>query len=387
MESIPISFPVRFFQPKGCQPASGAIMRSQFFVSCCFAFAVFSASAQTPVSIAIPPDNSYLTWVGRYDSRDMVHPRLAYPGTGVQFRFRGTGANLRIASTTATSALTVVIDHGEPQLRVLKQGENDVELLTTADPGPHTVEVYKRTETWQGIVTIEGVDLAPASELVPSEPLPVRKLIFIGDSVTCGANIDLNATCTQAPQLPANNAYASYGMLLARRLDAQTQLVCYGGRGLERDYRGLTIADNVVNAPDFLSLAIASDEPTGRVSWDSARYQPDAIFISLGTNDFNLEAKKPLDEKKWVAEYVAFLHQVRTSYPRALIFVTEGAIVINPLLRQMVQRAAAVSLDSHVIYTPSQHYPGNGCDGHPTRVQHAHMADDFEPVFRRALGW
>jgi lysophospholipase L1-like esterase len=193
--------------------------------------------------------------------------------------------------------------------------------------------------------------------------------------------------CTHDPQLPDINAYESYGMLLGRRLDADTQLVCYGGRGIERDYRGLTIADNVVNAPDFLPLAIPSDKPESRVPWNPARFQPDAIFISLGTNDFNLEKTKPLDENKWVGEYIAFLRDVRSKYPHALIFVTEGAIVTDPLLRRMVQRAAAESLDSRVLYTPSEHYPGNGCNGHPTGIQHQHMADDFEPVFRRALNW
>ena len=67
-----------------------------------------------------------------------------------------------------------------------------------------------------------------------------------------------------------------------------------------------------------------------------------------------------------VAEYVAVLHQVLASYPLALVLVTEGAIVTNPLLARMVQRAAAESLDSRVIYTPSRHYPWNGCNGHPT---------------------
>jgi hypothetical protein len=101
----------------------------------------------------------------------------------------------------------------------------------------------------------------------------------------------------------------------------------------------------------------------------------------------NLEKTKPLDEAAWVAAYVEFLHKVRGLYPGSLIFITEGSIVTDPLLARMVQRAAAESLDSRVIYVSSQHYPGNGCNGHPTGIQHRHMADDFEPVLRRALNW
>lgn len=345
------------------------------------------ASAQPESSPVIPMNDPHVRLLGRSDDRDPAHPRLAYPATGLEFRFRGTSAQLQLTADSATSALTIVVDHGAPTLRLLTGGDNNVTIAAPIDDGPHTVQVYKRTETWQGILTLNALTLSPGGVLLDPAPAPVRKLMFIGDSVTCGVGIDNNPQCTHNPQLPDINAYESYGMLLGRRLDADTQLVCYGGRGIERDYRGLGIHDDVVNAPDFLPLAIPSDKPEGRVAWNAARFQPDAIFISLGTNDFNLEKTKPLDENKWVGEYIAFLRDVRSKYPHALIFVTEGAIVTDPLLRRMVQRAATESLDSRVLYTPSQHYPGNGCNGHPTGIQHQHMADDFEPVFRRALNW
>lgn len=347
------------------------------------AAAVLHAQSVTPIQINDP----HLRLIGRADDRDPAHPRLAYPATGLEFRFKGTSAELQLAADTPNSALTVVIDHGQPALKLLAKGDNTVTLAANLDDFAHTVQIYKRTETWQGILTLNGLTLSPGATLLDLPPQPTRKLMFVGDSVTCGVGIDNNAQCTHDPQLPDINAYESYGMLLGRRLDADTQLVCYGGRGLERDYRGLTIADNVVNIPQFLTLAIPSDKPEGRVPYDPARFQPDAIFISVGTNDMNLESTKPLDEPAWVAEYVALLHRVRRNYPSALIFATEGAIVTNPKLARMIQRAAAESLDARVIYTPSQHYPGNGCNGHPTGPQHQHMADDLEPVLRRALHW
>lgn len=351
-----------------------------------------AAAPQAPASQAaappqVPMNDPHLRLVGRYDDRDPQHPRLAYPATGLEFRCMCTSATLQLDADTGNSALTVVIDDEAPQLKLLAKGDNSVEIAMPIDNGPHMVEVYKRTETWQGIVRLDALTLSAGGELLDLPPLPVRKLMFVGDSVTCGVGIGNNAQCTHDPNLPDINAYESYGMLLGRRLDAETQLVCYGGRGIERDYRGLGIADNVLNAPDFLPLAIPSDKPQGRVPWDAARFQPDAIFVSLGTNDMNLEKTKPLDENRWVSEYVAFLHQVRAAYPHSVVFVTEGAIVTDPLLARMVQRAAAESLDSRVIYTPSRHYPGNGCNGHPTFIQHRHMADDFEPVLRQTLHW
>jgi hypothetical protein len=39
----------------------------------------------------------------------------------------------------------------------------------------------------------------------------------------------------------------------------------------------------------------------------------------------------------------------------------------------------------HVV--PSNHYPGDAANAHPTGEQHAAMARDFEPVVRRVTGW
>jgi lysophospholipase L1-like esterase len=335
----------------------------------------------------VPINDPHLRLIGRTVDRDPAHPRLAYPATGLEFRFKGTSATLQLTADTPNSALTIVIDHKAPALAILKPGANAVSLGADLDDFAHTIQIYKRTETWQGILILDGLTLSPGATLLDLPPLPHRKLMFVGDSVTCGVGIDNNAQCSHDPQLPDINAYESYGMLLGRRLDADTQLVCYGGRGLIRDYRGFGIADNVVNIPQFLTLAIPSDKPEGRADWDAARFQPDAIFMSIGTNDMNLEKTNPLDEPAWVASYVDFLHKVRSLYPHALIFVTNGAINTDPLLARMVQRAAARSLDSRVIYAPSQHYPGLPCNGHPTGIQHRHMADDFEPILRHALNW
>jgi hypothetical protein len=63
-------------------------------------------------------------------------------------------------------------------------------------------------------------------------------MMFIGDSVTCGAGIGNRADCSADPERLANDAYEACGMLLRRRLDTQSQLVCYGRRG-----SNATIAD------------------------------------------------------------------------------------------------------------------------------------------------
>lgn len=344
--------------------------------------------AQTPATERrILLSDSRIVRLGRFDGSHAEQLRFAYPGTGVRFRFHGSGAQLQVVANSETSAMTVVVDSGEPALRVLKPGENMVTLASGLDEADHTVAVYKRTETWQGIVSFTGITLDAKAELLAPPPVPTRKLMFVGDSVTCGTGVNNNVNCSNGVEDPSSDVWDAYGLRLSRRLDAETHLVCYGGRGLVRDYRGLTEADGIVNAPQFLDLAIPTDPRETRVSWDVQRFQPDAIVVSLGTNDMNLQKTKPLDEEKWVAEYVDFVKKLRGEYPKAILLLTNGAIVTDPLLEKMIRQTVEKVAEPSVRFVAGVHYPGNGCDGHPTRLQHAHMADDLEPVLRQALGW
>jgi lysophospholipase L1-like esterase len=339
------------------------------------------------LSAQILPNDDRVQLIGRIDDSNPLKPRLAYPGTEIRLRLHGAWLGISIASDSDKSALTIVIDHGTPRLKLLHVGENELNLNAVPDAGDHTFEIIKRTETWQGILTFESISLPEGATLLPAPLRTARKLMFVGDSVTCGAGVNNTANCKSDLASPANDVYNSYGLLLGRRLDAETQLVCYGGRGLVRDYRGLAIDDNVLNAPQFFTLSIPSDAPEGRVAWNAARFQPDAIVFSLGTNDFSLQKTKPLDQVRWIEAYVGLLRSARALYPKAKFVVTEGAIVTDPLLRSMLQKTVAQFGDGLVSYVASEHYPGNGCDGHPTAAQHLQMTDDFEPILRAQLGW
>jgi lysophospholipase L1-like esterase len=338
-----------------------------------------------PVQVLLSDDR--IQFIGRIDDRNPLKPRLAYPGTEIRLRLHGASMRLVLSSDSDKSALTIVVDHGAPRLQLLHAGLNDLTLSAVPAEGDHTFEIIKRTETWQGILTIESISLPADVILLPPPMRSARKLMFVGDSVTCGTGVNNNATCKSDPESPSSDVYNSYGLLLGRRLDAETHLVCYGGRGLVRDYRGLAFEDNVLNVPQFFPLAVPSDALNGRATWNASRFQPDAIVFSIGTNDFSLQTTKPLDEQQWIDAYVSFLSSARALYPQAKFLVTEGAIVTDPLLRSMLQKAVAQSADSLVSYVPSQHYPGNGCNGHPTAAQHLQMTDDFEPILRARLGW
>jgi lysophospholipase L1-like esterase len=352
--------------------------------------------ANVPVAVAPPvliaPYDSRILIIGRYDLGDPEHPRLAYPGTSIRLRFSGSAPAVLLSSDTENSYVDVIVDGAAPRIEHLVKGPQRLVLAADLASGPHTAEIAKRTETWQGIITFSGIELATDSVLLDPPPLPRRRLMFIGDSVTCGSSIDRTADCKAGMYAPSNG-YDAYGMLLARRLDAQAQLVCYGGRGVVRDYRGLR---NVLNAPEFFTSAVPSDEPSARAGWPLDRYVPDAIVVSLGTNDFSLDKTDPIPHDEFVNKYVAFVRNIRKQYPKAIILLTEGAIVNDdpanehhPLttLRGYVRETVEKVADPNVRWVEAHHYPGDQCDPHPTRAEHFKIANDLEPVLRTALGW
>ena len=328
--------------------------------------------------------------MGRTDSSNAGTLRIGYPGVTMRLSFEGAWLGWKAWCSTANCRVSVVVDGSEPRVLRLEDDSTGTMLAEQLSPGPHTVDIVHRTETWQGIVNVGGFILPAGAKLHPASPWPERRILFVGDSVTCGEGVD------RAPQNTGDaaagaDAYHSYGMRLARALRAQCQLVCYGGRGLIRDWQG---KQDVANAPSFFELALASHETP--VPWDHEKYRPDLVFVSLGTNDFNLDLGPFPERGRFVGTYVDFVVAIRAKYPAAKIVLTEGAIVkdgIDPasaqktVLRQYINETIERVNDPDVVYLPSMHYPGDATNAHPTGEQHAAMARDFEAPLAKLLAW
>ena len=136
------------------------------------------------------------------------------------------------------------------------------------------------TRRGRGLRRSRGCCCRPGCELLPPPPWPARKLMFIGDSITCGEYVErFPPENISTPR--AANAARSFGMLLGRWLNAQVHLVSCGGRGIIRDWTGRT---DGINAPQFFKLTLPDDPAS---PWDPADYVPDVVVVSLGQNDFS----------------------------------------------------------------------------------------------------
>ncbi len=311
---------------------------------------------------------------------------LGYPGVGIALTVTATEVNIEGQSSTGKNHFAVFVDGQYSHNILLPKTRKTLNIFKSQHPQKVTLELRHNTETWLGVATVGRVFVDGKLE---NPPTPARrKLLVIGDSVTCGevANRPNLEQPMQDEKFKWWFGARAYGMLLGEHLDAETQLVCYGGKGLVRSWDGKT----EMNAPEFYKLTI----PTGSDAeqWDQSQFQADVIVVSLGTNDFNLSLGDFPEFEHFVERYITFIQTLRHDHPKAQIFITEGAIVNDSNnqkpkteLRKRLQATVQRLSSSSVHYVPSQHYPGDSRDAHPTAAEHESMAHDMAQAIRPRL--
>lgn len=344
-----------------------------------------AANANNPTTNLVKANDPGIVYEGRCAVDATGAVRLGFPGVAVHLNFHGSSLSLKATAADDDLYFDVSVDQAAPTLLTLHKGVGDYVVMKSDKAADHAVVLTRRNESWQGTVEIDGFSFGAGGKLLAAPQLPKRKLMFIGDSVTCGELTAYEPGRDMKARINTN-ARLSYGMVLARRLGAQCNLVSYGGRGIIRDWQGIR---DTRNAPQFYELALP-DEPG--LAWDHSRYVPDAIGIQLGTNDFSQGIP---DQNEFVNAYVQFIEKVRRDAPEAVIVVMDSPMVDNDetrgprrsalhfYLRQIVERIG----NPKVILASLKHYPGVPGNTHPTGKEHEAIASELEPVFRHALGW
>ena len=316
--------------------------------------------------------------------------KMGFPGVTVRFMYRGPAPTIIMSADTPNCYFNLSCNGWDPVIIRLKPGENAIPLPTGNAPASGwVVELVRRTESWMGWASFDGAVVPKGCELLPPPAWPARKLMFIGDSLTCGEYIERFPPEDDATPR-STNAARSYGMLLAKWLGAQVHLISYGGRGITRDWAGKTDTNTL---PVFFPRTLP-DDPASQ--WDHAKYSPDVIVINDGT-DF--DAGSP-DEAKFTDAYAAFVAQVRTAHPKAFIllcesgFMSEGAggksrATRDQLLRTMnaVTDQRHKSGDERIRVVRCGFYPGTASDGHVVAFQNEQIALELLGPIKEVTGW
>ncbi len=300
----------------------------------------------------VPARSPFLGYEGRTADIDAGVVRAGFPGVVLRIRANAGRLTLKTAASSETVYLDVSIDGAAPQIVHLTRGQQDL-VLFDGKASQHLVEITRRNESWQGVWDISGATI-DQGEFLPPPALPVKKLMFIGDSITCGEATDV-ARDNPRQDIAFADAHKSYGKLLAATLGTQCHLVSAGGQGVMRNWQGIR---DGTNAPVFYERA-APDEPTK--PWDHSTYVPDVIGIALGTNDFSQGIP---DQNEFTNAYVEFIEKIRRDAPKARIILIDSPMLNNDgapkravlgfILDDIIRRIAS-PLVSHAAV---KHYAG-----------------------------
>ncbi len=346
-------------------------------------------AVEAPPRASVAPNDARIATMGRTELA-AGKVRMGFPGITVRFVYRGPAPVLKLTGDSPNCFFNLACNGWDPVMIHLKQGENEIALPTgIAPPGGWLIELVRRTESWMGTASFDGLLLPAGCELLPPPAWPERKLMFIGDSLTCGEYVE-----RYPPEYDASprstNAARSYGMLLGKWLGAQVHVVAYGGRGITRDWSGKREVNTV---PVFFERAMP-DDPASH--WDHARYSPDVIVINVGTDD----DASILPEAELTEAYAAFVARVRAVHPGAFILIGESGFQSDgsngkPHLErdELLKTLNAVAVlrhqagDARIRIVRSGYHPGTPNDTHLVAFQHEQIALDFLGPIKDVTGW
>jgi lysophospholipase L1-like esterase len=220
-----------------------------------------------------------------------------------------------------------------------------------------------------GLLLDEGAALEPY-------PARARNALAFGDSITEGVGVDGLFTSWQ--KLGVNNARETWFPIVCAALDCEYGQLGSGGLGMTRQ----------LNLPPLRQIWDHHDPATSRLSGGLLLPEPDFVFCSVGTNDF---------EKDITADYTAWLADLRRASPRAQVFCVVPPLGVHKQEIEAAVKARNQAQDARVYLVDLARLghsfrSGRGAtelafDGvHPSGYGHAMLAGLIAVEVQKALG-
>jgi hypothetical protein len=328
--------------------------------------------------------------LGRHVYTSQKHVELISSGAHIGFTFRGTTCSVYayITGENGHNYLQYELD-GKYQKRIKISGKDRQPVVITASgDGSHTVWIYKATEAHSGPIFIEKISGTGLKALQrPQAPL----IEFIGNSITCGAAADPSEVpCGTGVYHDQHNAYYAYGPRVARALKTNFILSSVSGIGVYRNWNsdGPTMPQ-VYETVDF--------QFNSHRIWNFANDKPDVVSIALGTNDNSggdgKRERLPFDSAVFVDTYIKFVHVIKSKYPQAQVALLSSPIVHGERRTRLQNCLSAVKGKIDAAYPSDKPVAlfffkpmqAKGCTGHPNVEDHAVLAAEIEPFFKKLL--
>jgi len=357
-------------------------------VALCLTSSSFSLKSTSTADDTLPA--SELSPYGRFLFNDQKRVELISSASHFGFRFRGKESKVfaYLTDNNAHNYLQYELD-GVYQKRVRIEGNNKQPITISASTDDtHTVWIYKATEAHTGPIFIEKIT---GNSLQPIGRPRASLIEFIGNSITCGAAADPSEVpCGAGAYHDQHNAYFAYGPRVARALSANFIVSGVSGIGIYRNWNSDGPAMPVVYEKSDFQLE-------SQRMWEFKNYKPDVVSIALGTNDFSRgdgkHTRLPFDSAVFVSSYIKFVQQVKSKYITAQIALLSSAMVQGKDREKFQNCLSAVKKNVDALYPndkPVAVYffkpmQARGCTGHPNVEDHATLAEELIPFFKKLI--
>jgi lysophospholipase L1-like esterase len=346
------------------------------------------AQNMLPLSTAagfIAADDPLIRYTGRIDFSNPKRPRFDWPAVTIEAVFEGSSITALLDD--GGNSYDVTID-GQTFVLHTKPDQTRYSLAEGLRDGQHMVRVVKRTETFYGTPEFLGFELDAGHKLASLPPAKDRRIEFVGDSITAGYGVEGDSpTCIFSPE--TENAALTYAAQTAEQLDAAYTIAAVSGVGVVRNYN----SDGAMSAGTMLTYYGRTVANDAQENLDFTDWDPDAVVINLGTNDFST-TPHPKGEV-FLNGYTNLIIKVRELYPQAHIFAVAGPLMVGPAvdtIRSVVTQMNQVLNDDRVHFvlienTLELSAVDFGCDWHPNVSGQAKIAAQLAPAMAEVLGW
>ncbi|MFV0592139.1 MAG: SGNH/GDSL hydrolase family protein [Draconibacterium sp.] len=256
--------------------------------------------------------------------------------------------------------------------------------------GTHQLRIVKRTEGSMGIAEFSGIYVGEKEKLQKPAPLPKKKLLFIGNSITCGYGTE-GKDKSEHFKPSTENCEKSYAPIISRAFDAQYHLISHSGLGMIRNYGDEDRVSTKIEPMPARLEYLFDEDPTQ--TYPLQEYIPDAIVVNLGTNDFSTQ---PAPYKAdFIGAGKKLITKLKQEFPTSKIVCVTGPMINEPCFsytKEMVEdlRKELATQDIVFIGIPVNLLNTEkdlGSDWHPSyrgQLKSAHM---IIPVLGTMLNW
>jgi len=306
--------------------------------------------------------------------------QYAWPGVNIHADFTGTQASMLVDDASGNNRVTVVVDGGAPKTISLPAGQATVSLASGLTSATHEIVIWRNTEASPGgLTTFTGLTgFGATGGLLPPPSAPARRIEVVGDSLSVGAGVEGDATCTGGIDAYTNN-YLAYGSIAARAVSADVVTIAYSGIGVYRNFGETTPTAASLTMPRRYPYAIPDT-----VLWDFSLYQPQVVVINLGTNDFG-----PGDPgTPFETAYVSFVQAVRGKYPDTYFILIDmyGGMRLTRLNDVLTTLKSGGESKAEVLSLNAVQN-NLGCNQHPNIAGQQGMGNVLAARMRVVMGW